>query len=215
MTEKSGGKREQKKELTRQKIISAAAYEFAQKGVKNTSVSDIMEKAGLGLGTFYNYFADKDDILLTMLATPVRTTAQQIKELKEKKAAAAEILAVVSATVAAFIDEHRFVLQLFQASADNFAVSGRDEHAPSEGMPSVAEKVRGKAPGFKNLFEAIIREGQAGGEIRSDIPAEVMSEMFHAIYQAAALSKLNLPYTENVALKIAVLLDGMQSADGE
>ncbi len=202
MPEKIIGKREQKKELTRQKIIDAAADEFAQNGVTNTTVSGIMARAGLGLGTFYNYFADKDEILFTMTAEPVHQIARQIRDLKQKNASAAETLAAVSTTVAAFIDEHRFILQLFRSAADNFAAPAHHDSG-------------GKTPGFKSFFEKIIREGQATGEIRRDIPVEVMSEMFHAIYQAAALSKLDLPYTENVALKIAVLLDGMQNTGGE
>jgi len=34
---------------------------------KDTSIADIMQKANLGIGTFYNYFQSKDDLLRSLL----------------------------------------------------------------------------------------------------------------------------------------------------
>ena len=200
---KPTGRREQKKQLTRQAIIKAAAAEFSRRGVTDTTVAHIMERSGLGIGTFYNYFGSKDEVLLEMMRSPLRAVGEQMRELKERQAAATETLAALSATVARFIDENRFVLQLFHNAADNFARKHTDEKQPT--TP--------RAPGFKQFFEQIIAAGQAAGEIRRDIPTEVMSEMFHAIYQAAALSKIDMPYEENVAQKIALLLDGMKASN--
>lgn len=42
------------------------------------------------------------------------------------------------------------------------------------------------------------------------MPAELIAEMFHSIYQAAAFSKLNVSFQENVAMKTNILLDGIQ-----
>ena len=206
------GKREQKKEATRQKIICAAAEIFAEKGVAAASVSDITERAGLGIGTFYNYFSAKDDVLLEMTKAPVEAVREQMQAMRKQGATATEIVAAVSAAVAEFIDEHRFILGLFRGKAPLYAapceVRGKSaEKAQSPGQP---QPFVGKVPGFKIFFEQIIREGQEAGEIRNDIPVAVMSEMFHAIYQAAAVSKIDLPYGQNVELKTAVLLDGMQ-----
>ena len=200
--DKPTGKREQKKELTRKVILHAAEAEFSRRGVKDTTVAHIMEAAGLGIGTFYNYFASKGEVLLAMTAAPIAAVKQQIKDLNQKQVSATETLAALSATVARFIDEHRFILQLLNNSNDHFARSAEDGENAADAI---------KSPGFRPLFERIIKDGQQTGEIRQDIPASVMTEMFHAIYQAAALSKINLPYTENVALKITLLLDGMKA----
>ena len=197
--EKNIGRREQKKQQTRQAIIKAAVEEFSVRGVADTAVAHIMKRAGLGLGTFYNYFSSKNEVLLELTAAPVRAVKKQFAELKKKNAAATEILAALSTTVAEFIDGHHFILQLFNSAADNFS------RAVGDCPP--------KSPGFKVLFEQIIRDGQRDGEIRRDIPTEVMSEMFHAIYQAAALSKLDMPYKENVAQKINLLLCGMKASN--
>ena len=52
---------------------------------------------------------------------------------------------------------------------------------------------------------------QERGEIRSDISVDLISEMFHSIYQAAAFSKLQIPFTENIRLKLKILLDGIEA----
>ena len=65
-------------------------------------------------------------------------------------------------------------------------------------------------PGFKPIFEDILREGQLAGEIRDDVSAELIAEMFHSIYQAAAFSKLPIGFQENVALKTRLLLAGIR-----
>ena len=65
------------------------------------------------------------------------------------------------------------------------------------------------SPGFKNVFDEIILRGQNNGEIRNDIRVDLISELFHSIYQAAAFSKLQIPFQENVRLKVKILLDGL------
>ena len=51
-------KREAKKIKSKKTIIQSAIVLFAQKGLKDTSIADIMQKANLGIGTFYNYFQE-------------------------------------------------------------------------------------------------------------------------------------------------------------
>ena len=46
------------------KILVAAIKVFAQKGYVNTTMSDIAIHAKVGIGTLYNYFKNKDDLLL-------------------------------------------------------------------------------------------------------------------------------------------------------
>ena len=70
-------------------------------------------------------------------------------------------------------------------------------------------------PQIKQVFTEIIREGQEAGEIRSDVPVDLIAEMFHSLYQAAAFSQLDLSYQENIALKTRLLLDGIRKRNEE
>jgi len=53
--------------VRRAELASAAASVFAQRGVANTAVSDIVKAAGVAQGTFYLYFESKDDVILAVV----------------------------------------------------------------------------------------------------------------------------------------------------
>lgn len=64
-------------------ISEAAMSSFREKGIEPTSIRDIMNRTGLGLGTFYNYFKDKKDLeqkivldILTELFYEAESTCQ-------------------------------------------------------------------------------------------------------------------------------------------
>ncbi|MFT4067626.1 TetR/AcrR family transcriptional regulator [Paraburkholderia sp.] len=47
-------------------LMSAAAELFIGKGIEATTVNDIVERAGVGKGTFYHYFETKEDVILAL-----------------------------------------------------------------------------------------------------------------------------------------------------
>lgn len=56
------GKAEINKKIKHDALFDAAFKLFTTKGINNTSISDIVTKAGVAKGTFYLYFKDKYDI---------------------------------------------------------------------------------------------------------------------------------------------------------
>jgi TetR/AcrR family transcriptional repressor of nem operon len=51
-----------KSERTRQRIVSAAAAAYRERGIRGTGVREIMKRAGLTQGGFYFHFPDKDSL---------------------------------------------------------------------------------------------------------------------------------------------------------
>lgn len=51
----------------RERLLQCSIDLFIEKGYFNTSIRDIIDRSGVGTGTFYNYFIDKEDILKTLL----------------------------------------------------------------------------------------------------------------------------------------------------
>lgn len=56
------GKAEDNKKKKYESLLNTAFELFTQKGINNTSISDIVDHAGVAKGTFYLYFKDKYDI---------------------------------------------------------------------------------------------------------------------------------------------------------
>jgi len=61
------GRRERQKRDRGRRILSAARRLFERKGYAGTAMENVAERAGLAVGTLYNYFPSKDDLLLTIL----------------------------------------------------------------------------------------------------------------------------------------------------
>ena len=59
------------KEDIRGRILAVAKLQFGQKGYSKTSMREIAELAGVGVGNIYNYFASKDE-LFGEVGRPVR-----------------------------------------------------------------------------------------------------------------------------------------------
>ena len=57
------GRRERKKLQSKQTILAAAVSQFMAKGVRETSIADIMGTAKLGIGTFYNQLPDRKSVV--------------------------------------------------------------------------------------------------------------------------------------------------------
>jgi len=62
------GKADQNKKAKLEKLLNTSFELFTSKGLNKTSISDIVEKAGVAKGTFYLYFKDKYDIRNRLIA---------------------------------------------------------------------------------------------------------------------------------------------------
>lgn len=62
-----GGTTYQKSQITRQRIVDAAARVVAEVGYPKASINRITQEAGMASGLFYYYFSSKDDLLNQVL----------------------------------------------------------------------------------------------------------------------------------------------------
>jgi AcrR family transcriptional regulator len=195
--EENMNRRERKKIHSKNAIMEAAVKLFSQKGFQESSIADIMNEADLGIGTFYNYFESKEEVLRSLLGKIVGEIQQSFAALQAESRSSAEVLEETVMLTVNILSENRFVLPLFLSAADRSA------------MPKEASSHTGEAPAFKMIFDRIIREGQERGEFRRDIPAEVITEMFHSVFQAASFSSLPMSFKENVQCKLQLMMDGI------
>lgn len=79
------GKAEENKQKKRAALLQHAYALFANKGIANTSISEIAQNAGVGKGTFYFYFKDKDDLLDKLIALKAeQLLTKAVNALKEE-----------------------------------------------------------------------------------------------------------------------------------
>ena len=61
-------RKEQITEARRGQILDAALSVFSRKGFGEAAIADIAGEANIGIGTIYNYYKDKEDLLVSLLA---------------------------------------------------------------------------------------------------------------------------------------------------
>jgi len=59
----STSRSERRRQRRRQHLIDAARKVIAEKGVANLTISDVTETADVAVGSFYTYFADKQELI--------------------------------------------------------------------------------------------------------------------------------------------------------
>jgi AcrR family transcriptional regulator len=97
---------------TRAALLEAAAQEFAERGYAGTTARSIALRAGAATGSFYQYFNDKDEVLLEIYAQRLL----RVREAAERLLASAPNLngstheqtrGVLSSVIQLVIDLHR------------------------------------------------------------------------------------------------------------
>ena len=142
------GGRTRKSQETRRALLDAAARMFAENGYHETSVPDIVQAAGVGHGTFYEYFASRRDILLA-LTSPITNTRERRPILKSQNLADR-----IRAEIFWYLSDHVEHLELSKVW-----------HAASNFDPEIAEtRHRERARRIKR-----VRKGIESAEVRPDI----------------------------------------------
>jgi AcrR family transcriptional regulator len=70
--------RDESRQVTRQRLIDAAASVFAERGYRRASVEEIASRAGYTIGALYSNFSAKDEVLLALLEQQVARIAERI-----------------------------------------------------------------------------------------------------------------------------------------
>ncbi len=79
----AGGRVARRKARTRAGLLAAARELFAANGLQETTIAEIAERADIAIGSFYNYFRTKEDLLDALLEEEL---AGQLRLLQARQA---------------------------------------------------------------------------------------------------------------------------------
>ncbi|SDH35210.1 TetR/AcrR family transcriptional regulator [Desulfosporosinus hippei] len=192
--------RREKKKLQTKKTISEIALKlFSTKGLEETTIAEIMEKAALGTGTFYNYFETKEAILKYCLAERIDCAKQTCEDIQTSDLNATEKLHQILKVISKTHDDNQQMIGLYVKFSRN---PDKVEQKPPHGAR------------FEEILTSIIIEGQAKNEFRNDIPPEIINEMFSGILKSTLNSNLGFSFMDNISYKHSLLLEGVINKKG-
>ena len=160
----SSPRRERRSAEIRERLFRAALHQFAKKGFAETTVEDITEAADLGKGTFFNYFPSKDHILMAFGEMQIRKLEIFVHDVRGTQEPMPQILrALMLRMTEEPIRNPEIVRALIQANLTSAAVRGE--------MARLHDRNR-------ELLAELIRGGQQRGEVRADLPAAEIAQVW-------------------------------------
>ena len=76
----TGDRRTRRREATHRKLIDAARELFASRGFDATRINEITELADVGIGSFYNHFTDKEELVDAVMSEVTEEQGALVEE---------------------------------------------------------------------------------------------------------------------------------------
>jgi AcrR family transcriptional regulator len=157
--------------------MTSALKLLTRRGYRRIRLADVAADAGVSKATIYHYFDNKDDLLTQTVAA----------RMTEKQAAIERRLASAGGTAA---DRLRLFLSEFWAVSLTLQAGLWQRLLVSEIVTEAPDVFAAWARGLVQrwqIVERLIGEGQAGGEFRRDVDAEVAARMIISALSHQAL----------------------------
>jgi AcrR family transcriptional regulator len=144
---------ERMRQRMRHRIFSVAARLFLKQGYHKTSMRQVAEAAGMGKSTLYDYFHNKEEILLYFVEQEMDVSHQEAVQIASMNLPAEEKLRRILQSLWTYLDANREMAVLTARESSKLG-----ERA-TQRMASRREK-------YRKLLEGVIRQGIQEGTFR-------------------------------------------------
>lgn len=153
-----------KSELTRQRILDSAAVVFAERGYAHARLSDVARQAGSHAGGIYYYFASREalveEVLRICTERALADLRAELDKLPANASAAQRIVAGARSQLAGIMSNDPYIIAY--------------NHIFLQVPEDVRLRHRKVLQGYFGIWRNIIRDGQASGELRSDLKPSII-----------------------------------------
>ena len=170
---KKVGVRERSKRERQDRITMAARKLFAEQGYDATTLRQVAEHSGLGLGTLFNYISDKRDLIYLVFN-------QEVSIAADASLAAPRAWQTFSEKILSMI-EQQYRMFGSEPVLSRILLSEVLQHTPGFHL---AEHI-GIRDRFIKGMEEVVAEAQQSGEIGSSESAELIARHIFFSYSAA------------------------------
>jgi TetR/AcrR family transcriptional regulator, cholesterol catabolism regulator len=162
------GRRERKKAEVRRRIQRSALELFQEKGYEATTVEEIAERADVGKGTFFNYFARKDALLAALGEEFFEEIGAELGAPERWEGTAREQFQRLFFAMARAVEQDRALSKVMLIeNMRNFWLRTADD--PLE-------------QAFRRLTTTVLNRGVERGEFAGGLDVEVAARLLEAAY---------------------------------
>lgn len=171
-------KRARSRDSVRAALIAAARDVLAHDGYDGLTIRRVAERAEYSLGTVYGYFADKDDLLYTLVRDDFARLTEQLRAIRDAHEGAAAVREILLSYVRMGLEQPQSYEIMFmlkpQLASRNASDADLDEHAYTI---------------FRGCIVAAIKRGEFRRE-----SADVLAQLLWASAHGLVSLRLTLPH---------------------
>jgi TetR/AcrR family acrAB operon transcriptional repressor len=145
------------KDKKRRDIAVACTELLLEKGIKNLTITEIAKTAGIGKGTVYDYFSNKEEIVFEIIRNFIEKHHQNLLSNSDQKTSTKQKILYLFDF---FLSEHKAYDKHLDVFREYLSVTLSSKCSP------MLEFNRECADFIKNILEDIIEEGIKKGEIK-------------------------------------------------
>jgi len=181
-------------------IIDAALEAFAEYGYHNCQVAKIARQAGIADGTIYLYFANKEDVLVSVYREKMSEFITQLKVLLQSHTSALEKLSVL-------VNFHLNHLGKNPSLANFIQIQLRQSDA------SIRSGIAEPLKQYYQLIETLVEEGKQQGifnpQIKTKLAREVIFGSMDEVVSCWVFSSKKYSLSKNVDDVLTILKSGL------
>lgn len=186
-------------------IFNCGKELFSSKGFKDTNVSDITKMAGIGVGTFYNYYSSKDKLFLEIFMKENEKLKKSFESVDMDTDPVKAIKEVMSLN---FIGINSNPILREWYNRDLFSKLEKEFYKQG-GMKSIAELMNSGTT-------ELIKKWKADGKIRNDLDDDLILAIFNSIpYIDIHKKEIGLQYFPQIMYYLAeFIMKGLADLSG-
>jgi len=154
-------------------IMQAAERLFAGGRFHEITMEDVCRCAGVGKGTIYRYFSDKDDLFIRTAVRGIDELVSQLKSHAGEKRPFESRLLDACRSVCSFLKSRRLILHMMQS---------QNSHKRSAFCAGWSQYRKSIVSALADVLSA----GSAEGMIRKDVPSNVLSNLLLGLLRTTA-----------------------------
>lgn len=167
----------------RREIMAAAEQLFTSRRYHEITTDDIAAAAHVGKGTIYRYFKDKDDLFFQVATSGFDEMCELLRRKVPESAPFREQLLSACGEIPKFFERRKQLFRMMQAEDDRMQWC-------SEQM---RERWLARRQELVAAVAAILRKGVQEGEVRPDIPPEVLAHFLLGMLRTRGRDLAHLP----------------------
>jgi len=184
------------------RIMQAAERLFKARQFHEIALDEVAREADVGKGTLYLYFADKQDLFFQTAVAGFDEMCEMLQTPPVKPVPFREELLETCLRISEFFKQRRPLFRM---------ILSQGERAMGRGG-SLKQRWTERRKKLTSAMAAIIGRGAAAGEVRSDMPPEVIAEYLLSMLRARVTELEDVPAENRThAALIDLFLNGAQS----